>query len=167
MRGRCFVCRPRSGIRMQTGFFWPRSRGVRMENWIELRGDDMKKTLAYLVTALGVTAAMPAFAEGDAEAGEKVYNKCKACHAVGEDAKNKVGPILNGIVDAPAGQVDGFKYSKNLLELAEEGLTWDEETLTAYLTKPKDVIPKGRMSFAGLKKEEDIANVIAYLRTFE
>ncbi|PRY20250.1 cytochrome c [Aliiruegeria haliotis] len=127
----------------------------------------MKTVLTCLVTALGVTLAAPAFAEGDADAGKKVFNKCKACHAVGEKAKNKVGPMLNGIIGAPAGKVEGFKYSANLLELAEGGLTWDNETLAAYLTKPKDVIPKGKMSFAGLKKEEDIANVIAYLSTFE
>ncbi|NDR59329.1 c-type cytochrome [Aliiruegeria sabulilitoris] len=126
----------------------------------------MKKTLTYLVMAMGVAAASPVFAEGDAAAGEKVFKKCKACHAVGEDAKNKVGPILNGIVGSAAGQKEGFKYSANLLELAEGGLTWDDETLSAYLTKPKDVIPKGKMSFAGLKKEEDIANVIAYLSGF-
>lgn len=132
-----------------------------------MKGNDMKKALTYLTAAVSLAVAAPAFAEGDAEVGEKVFNKCKACHAVGENAKNKVGPVLNGIIDAPAGQVDGYKYSANLLELAEGGLTWDNETLTAYLTKPKDVIPKGKMSFAGLKKEEDIANVIAYLNTFE
>ncbi|MDV7143390.1 cytochrome c family protein [Tropicimonas sp. TH_r6] len=126
----------------------------------------MNKALTYLAVALSV-AAMPAFAEGDAAAGEKVFKKCKACHAVGEGAKKKVGPPLNGIIDAPAGQFEGFKYSKNLMELAEGGLTWDNATMAAYLTKPKDVIPKGKMAFAGLKKEEDIANVIAYLATFQ
>ncbi len=126
----------------------------------------MKKALTYLAVAMSV-AAVPAFAEGDAAAGEKVFKKCKACHAVGEGAKKKVGPPLNGIIDAPAGQFEGFKYSENLLELAEGGLVWDDATMQAYLTKPKDVIPKGKMAFAGLKKEEDIANVIAYLATFE
>ena len=123
----------------------------------------MKTALTYLITAANLTLAMPALAEGDAVAGEKVFKKCKACHAVGDGAKNKVGPMLNGIVGAPAGKVEGFKYSANLLELAEGGLTWDDATLTAYLTKPKDVIPKGKMSFAGLKKEEQIVDVIAYL----
>lgn len=140
-----------------------RNRGAHME----MKGNDMKKALTYLVAAVTVATAAPAFAEGDVAEGEKVFKKCKACHAVGEDAKNKVGPMLNGIVGAPAGKVEGFKYSANLLELAEGGLTWDDATLAAYLTKPKDVIPKGKMSFAGLKKEEDIANVVAYLATFE
>lgn len=127
----------------------------------------MKSGLLTLAATIAAITAAPLWAEGDAAAGEKVFNKCKACHAVGEDAKNKVGPVLNGIVGAPAGKVEGFKYSPNLVELAEGGLVWDEPTLVAYLTNPKDVVPKGRMSFAGLKKEEDIANVIAYLQTFE
>ncbi len=126
----------------------------------------MKKNLTYLVLALSVAAAAPVFADGDAAAGETVFKKCKACHAVGDGAKNKVGPALNGVVGSPAGKAEGYKYSPNLLELAEGGLTWDEATLTAYLAKPKEIIPKGKMSFAGLKKEEDIANVIAYLSGF-
>lgn len=117
-------------------------------------------------------AAMIAFttqaaAEGDAAAGEKVFRKCKACHVVGEGAKNKVGPILNGVVGRDWGVIDGYKYSANLLELAAaDGKVWDVETLDAYLTKPKDMIPKGKMAFAGLRKEEDRANVIAYLAQF-
>ncbi len=111
-----------------------------------------------------VAAPVASFAEGDATKGAKVFRKCKACHAVGEDAKNKVGPMLNGIVGAPAGQVADFKYSANLKELAEGGLTWDEATLTAYLTKPKEVIPSGSMAFAGLRKEQDVADVIAFLK---
>ncbi|TRD23227.1 c-type cytochrome [Palleronia caenipelagi] len=120
------------------------------------------------VTAVALTAlALPAFAEGDAAAGEKVFNKCKSCHAVGEGAKNKVGPMLNGIVGAEAGKVEDFKYSDALMAKAEEGLVWDEESLTAFLTKPKDYIPGTKMSFNGLRKEEEIANVIAYMATFE
>ncbi len=111
--------------------------------------------------------ALPAFAEGDAEKGKRVFNKCKSCHAIGEGAKNKVGPILTGIVGAAAGQNADFKYSDALLAKAEEGLVWDEEALAAYLTKPKDFIPGGRMSFAGLRKEDDIANVIAYMAAAE
>ncbi|MEV8467508.1 cytochrome c family protein [Fluviibacterium sp. DFM31] len=127
----------------------------------------MKSGLFSLVAALATAVALPVMADGDPEAGEKVFKKCKACHAVGADAKNKVGPQLNGIVGNAAGQVEGFKYSDNLLELAAEGLTWDEPTLTIYLAKPKDLIPKTKMSFAGLRKDEEIQNVIAYLQTFE
>lgn len=126
-----------------------------------------------MIKQLGVAAALAlvmtsgaALAEADLKKGEKVFKKCKACHAVGEKAKNKVGPILNGVVDAGWGEVEGFKYSKPLLAGKEEGRTWDMETLDAYLTKPKKVIPKGKMAFAGLRKEKDRENVIAYLAQF-
>ena len=124
----------------------------------------MRAVAATIIMA--TLAATPVLADGDAEAGEKVFNKCKACHAVGEDAKNKSGPILNGIVGAAAGAVEGFKYSKALMAKAEEGLVWDEESLSAFLEKPRKYLPKTRMSFAGLKDEEDRANVIAYLAQF-
>ena len=126
----------------------------------------MFRQIVAAATLVGAMTA-PALAEGDAEAGEKVFKKCKACHAVGDKAKNKVGPILNGIVGAPAGQVEGFKYSDALMEMAEGGLVWDEASLSAFLTKPKDFMKGTKMSFAGLRKEKDLANVIAYLATFE
>ncbi|MEL7525563.1 MAG: cytochrome c family protein [Pseudomonadota bacterium] len=107
-----------------------------------------------------------ASAEGDPVKGEKVFKKCGACHAVGENAKNKVGPQLNGVVGSPWGRIDGYKYSKALIELGD-GKVWDEETLSVYLTKPRDLIPKGKMAFAGLRKEEDRANVIAYLAQYK
>ncbi|MCL4130947.1 UNVERIFIED_CONTAM: hypothetical protein GTU68_025033 [Idotea baltica] len=118
-------------------------------------------TAAVLVALTG-----SAFAEGDADKGEKVFKKCKACHAVGDDAKNKVGPVLNGIVGAPAGANPDFKYSDALSEMAAEGLVWDDESLTEFLTKPKNFIKGTKMSFAGLRKEADTENVIAYLSTF-
>ena len=121
---------------------------------------------SLVIVALTAALATPAIAEGDAAKGEKVFKKCKACHAVGDGAKNKVGPMLNGIVGAPAGKVDGFKYSKAMLEAAEGGLVWDEANLTAFLTKPKDFMKGTKMSFAGLKKEQDQADVIAYLKGF-
>ncbi len=121
----------------------------------------------FLVTAAAAVLGSPAIAEGDAAAGEKVFNKCKACHAVGADAKNKVGPVLNGIVGSPAGQNPDFKYSDAMIAKAEEGLVWDEATLKTFLTKPKDLVDKTKMTFAGLKKDDEIENVIAYLSTFE
>ena len=102
----------------------------------------------------------PALADGDAEAGKKVFKKCKACHSL-EEGKKKVGPSLFGVIDRAAGAVEGYKYSKALLA---SDLTWDDETLAEFLTKPKAMVPKTKMSFAGLKKEDDIANVIAYLK---
>lgn len=123
--------------------------------------------IAPLATLLAALAMPVLAADGDADKGEKVFKKCKACHAVGEGAKNKVGPPLNGIIGAAAGQNPDFKYSKVMKAAAEEGMMWDEENLNAYLTKPRDFMKGTKMSFAGLKKEADIANVLAYLATFE
>ncbi|MGI3169264.1 c-type cytochrome [Pseudooceanicola sp. C21-150M6] len=99
-------------------------------------------------------------------AGETVFKKCKACHQVGPDASNKTGPVLNGVVGATIGAHDGFKYSKTLAEAHDAGQTWDEATLTDFLANPKKAMKGTKMSFAGLKKDEDIAAVIAYLSTF-
>ncbi|SFU20179.1 c-type cytochrome [Sedimentitalea nanhaiensis] len=122
---------------------------------------------AILSTAtLLVTLSAPAFADGDADKGEKVFKKCKACHAVGPDAKNKVGPELNGIVGSPAMHNPDFKYSDAMKEAAAGGLVWDEASLTEFLAKPKDFMKGTKMSFAGLRKESDIENVIAYLQSF-
>ena len=123
----------------------------------------LKQTL--VAGAMLAALASPALAEGDAAKGEKVFNKCKACHAVGETAKNKVGPVLNGIVGAQAGQNPDFKYSEALLAKASEGLIWDEQSLEAFLRDPKELIPGSKMSFAGLRKDDEIANLIAYLAT--
>lgn len=122
----------------------------------------MKKLI--LAAALVAFAPFAAFAEGDIAKGEKVFKKCKACHAVGEGAKNRVGPILNGVVGREAAMVEGYKYSK---AMKAAGLTWDEETLTAYLTKPRKTVKGTKMAFAGLKKEADLENVIAYLSQFD
>lgn len=103
---------------------------------------------------------------GDAAAGKKAFRKCQACHAVGEDAQNKAGPILNDVVGRPVAAVDGFGYSDALIKLGEAGDTWTPEALDAFLTKPRDYVPGTKMSFAGLRKEEDRADVIAYLMTF-
>lgn len=99
-------------------------------------------------------------------AGEKVFRTCKACHQVGDGAKNRVGPILNGVVGSPAGLVEDFSYSKALTDMAEDGLVWDEESLAAFLAKPRDFMKGTKMSFAGIRKDEDMAAIIAYLSTF-
>ena len=100
------------------------------------------------------------------EAGEKVFKKCTACHKVGDGAKNSTGPALNNVVGHAAGKVDGFKYSKPLMTMAEGGLVWDADKLDAFLADPKGFMKGTKMSFAGLKKEDDRAAVIAYLSTF-
>lgn len=126
----------------------------------------MKKVLVLSAAMLAI-AAGAANAEGDAAAGEKVFKKCQACHAVGADAKNKVGPILNGIAGAPIGKhIAEFKYSKALTDLGDQGKVWDDAALTEWLKNPKTFAPGTKMAFAGLKKDDEIANVIAYLKTF-
>lgn len=112
--------------------------------------------------AAALIAAVPSLASaaGDAAKGEKVFRKCKACHTATED-KNKVGPSLMNVVGRKAGTHEGFKYSSAMVD---SGLTWDEATLDKFLTKPKDVIAGTKMIFGGLKKDEDRADVIAYLK---
>jgi cytochrome c len=101
----------------------------------------------------------------DAAAGEKVFAKCKACHVADED-KNKVGPSLKGVIGRTAGTHADFKYSTAMIEAGKAGLVWDEAKLTEYLRAPREMIKGGKMAFAGLKKDEDLANVIAYLKQF-
>jgi cytochrome c len=113
-------------------------------------------TLAVALLALSGQAAL---AGGDAAAGEKVFKKCKACHAL-EAGKNKIGPSLNGVFGRTAGMVEGYKYSG---AMTESGVVWDETTMDAFLAKPKDYVPKTKMTFAGIPKEDDRANLIAYL----
>lgn len=119
-----------------------------------------------LATTPGIALAADDIA-GDAEAGEKVFRKCKACHAVGDGAKNKVGPVLTGIVGSPVAANEDFKYSDVLSEMGSDGKTWAPEELAAFLEKPRDYAKGTKMAFAGLRKEDDRTNVIAYLATFE
>ncbi len=123
----------------------------------------MKLKIA-LAAALVVALPSMAMAGGDAEHGKKVFRKCKACHYVDKE-KNKVGPYLKGVVGRKAASVEGFKYSAAMKAKGEEGLVWTEENLDKYLTKPKAFTPHNKMSFAGLKKAEDRADVIAYLKS--
>ncbi|WP_193187852.1 c-type cytochrome [Nisaea sediminum] len=122
----------------------------------------MLRNVAYAAAVLTLIAS-PAVASGDADQGKKVFNKCKACH-VADKQKNRVGPHLVGIFGRKAGTVESFKYSKAMTEKGEEGLVWTEETMTEYLKSPKAYVKGTKMSFAGLKKEDDIENVIAYLK---
>ncbi|MCB1461979.1 MAG: cytochrome c family protein [Nitratireductor sp.] len=119
-------------------------------------------------TVLAVMIAGPAFAEGDIAKGEKVFKKCAACHMVGDDAKIKVGPVLNGVFGRAAGSDEEYakKYSKDMVKAGEDGLVWTPEMMSTYLEKPKDMIKKTKMAFAGLKKDDERADVIAYLLQF-
>ncbi|MEO9652555.1 MAG: cytochrome c family protein [Roseobacter sp.] len=127
----------------------------------------LKKVLPIVcLMVLPVVSFADGHAPGDAAKGEKVFRKCKACHAVGEGAENKVGPVLNGVVDRAVASAPDFGYSQVLMELASAGTVWTAEELSAFLEKPRNYAKGTKMSFAGLRKENDRLNVIAYLASF-
>ena len=117
---------------------------------------------------LGAGAAVLAFvlaggearAQGDVAKGEKVFGKCKTCHDIAT-AKNKVGPTLHGVIGRKAGAVEGFKYSEAMVA---SGVVWDETTIAEYIKKPKEFIAGNKMAFAGLKKDEEVADLVAYIQ---
>lgn len=124
-------------------------------------------TRILLIGAVILAAAVsPAGAAGDPAAGEGVFKKCAACHAIGEGAQNRIGPQLNDLLGRVAGSAEGFAYSQGLVDAGKGGLVWTPETLGPWLHRPKDVVPATRMTFAGLANQADIDNVIAYLGTF-
>ncbi|HXF89712.1 MAG TPA: cytochrome c family protein [Xanthobacteraceae bacterium] len=113
---------------------------------------------AAMVAASGVANAQ------DAAAGEQVFKQCRACHTVGPDARNLVGPLLNGLEGRKAGTIEGYSYSdanKN------SGIVWDEATFKDYIADPLKKIPGTKMQFVGIKNEKDAANLWAYLRQFK
>ena len=120
------------------------------------------KTLPLIVLGFGLSAT-PALASGDVAAGEKVFKKCKACHVVDAE-KHKTGPHLVNIMGRAAGSADGYKKYSDAMK--SSGIVWNEETLDGYLEKPKAYVKGTRMAFAGLRKEKDRANVIAYLKSY-
>lgn len=126
----------------------------------------MIRLITALTALLSLALVDVALADGDAAKGEKVFKKCKACHAIGENAKNKVGPQLNNLIGRTAGTAEDFKYSKAMTEKGAEGLVWDEAALTEYLKAPKKFIPGNKMAFAGLKKDDDLADIVAYIKQF-
>lgn len=116
------------------------------------------------IVAASLLAALPASAvAGDAEAGKSVFGKCRACHQVGEGAKNAVGPNLTGVIGRKAGTVEGFNYSE---AMKASGLTWDEATFKDYIADPKKKVPGNKMVFAGVADETDRDNLFAYLNSF-
>ena len=124
----------------------------------------MKGRIVTATLALAFAAAIgggAALAAGDAAAGEKVFKKCKTCHSF-DPGKRKLGPHLKGVVGRKAGSVEGFKYSK---AMAGSDITWDEASLDGFLKKPKKFLKGTKMSFGGLKKDEQRADLIAYLKT--
>lgn len=118
--------------------------------------------LKSVLTLFLIAMSLPALA-GDPKAGAHVFKKCQACHAVGEGAQNKVGPVLNGLFGRPAGTVPDYNYSdanKN------SGVVWTEEVFAEYIKNPRAYIPGTAMAFAGLKKDREIADIIAFLAQF-
>jgi cytochrome c len=119
--------------------------------------------IRIVLAVLGLLGLSTASYAQDAEKGAKVFKKCMACHAI--DDKNKIGPSLKGIVGRKAATVEGFKYSDAMLAKAAEGVIWDEATLTTYLPDPKAFAPGTKMAFVGLKTPEEVADIIAFLKT--
>ncbi len=114
--------------------------------------------VAFLLLGTGAGQAQ------DAAAGERVFAQCRACHQVGETARNVVGPVLNGLFGRKAGTVEGYAYSpanKN------SGLTWDEATFRDYIKDPRAKIPGTKMIYAGLKDEQRVTDLVAYLKQFD
>jgi cytochrome c len=116
-----------------------------------------------LVLGACIFASVPGYAQ-DAALGEKIFVQCKACHQIGENAKNAVGPLLNGLFGRKAGTIEGYSYSpanKN------SGITWDEASFREYIKDPKARIPGTKMIFPGLKDPKQIDDIVAYLKQFD
>jgi len=120
---------------------------------------DIGRRIAWPLALVLLAGSHSAQADGDAAKGKKVFNKCRTCHVVDAE-QNRVGPHLVGVFGRTSGSVEGFKYSD---AMAESGIVWEDETITAYLKDPKGYVPGNRMVFPGLRKDEDIANLLAYL----
>ena len=115
-------------------------------------------TLAILCVGASGAAAQ------DAALGEKAFAVCRACHQVGEGAKNSVGPVLNGVIGRSAGTYPGYSYSS---ANKSSGLTWDEATFREYIRDPKAKVPGTKMTFAGIKDNQKITDLIAFLTQFD
>jgi cytochrome c len=116
-----------------------------------------------LITALSIAASSVTVLAQDLEAGEASFRKCAPCHSVGEDATNKVGPVLNGLEGRKAGAAEGFSYSdanKN------SGITWNEDSFKEYIRDPRAKVPGTKMIFAGIKSEKEVTDLWGYLKQF-
>lgn len=122
-------------------------------------------TRTMLMAALGVLAisGAPALA-GDAAAGANSFKKCQACHDVGETAKNKVGPILNGLAGRKSGTIPNYNYTE---ANKNSGITWDEASFKDYIKDPKAKIPGTKMIFPGIKNEKEQDDLWTYLAAFD
>ncbi len=117
----------------------------------------------HLIAALAIAASSETVLAQDLEAGEASFRKCAPCHGVGEDATNKVGPVLNGLDGRKAGTVEGFSYTdanKN------SGITWTEETFKEYIKDPRAKVPGTKMIFAGIKSDKELTDLWGYVKQF-
>jgi len=124
----------------------------------------MKNIFRALVIVAASAAASSAALAQDVAAGKSSFNKCLACHAIGENAKNKVGPELNGLDGRKSGTVEGYSYTdanKN------SGITWNEAIFKEYIKDPKAKIPGTKMAFAGIKKDTEINDLWAFVSQFD
>jgi cytochrome c len=122
----------------------------------------MIKRLVF--AALAITASTGVTLAQDLAAGENSFKKCAPCHAVGEGAKNKVGPVLNGLESRKTGTIEGYTYSE---ANKNSGLTWDEATFLDYIKDPRAKIAGTKMVFAGIKNENEAKSLWAYLKQFD
>ena len=124
----------------------------------------MTKLIFGALVALAMTATASGAMAQDAAAGKTSFNKCLACHAIGENAKNKVGPELNGLDGRKSGTAEGYSYTdanKN------SGITWNEKEFKEYIKAPKAKIPGTKMAFAGITKESEVDNLWAFISQFD
>ncbi len=121
------------------------------------------RKLVVLTSVLAAFASAPAVAQ-DLAAGENSFKKCLACHAVGEGAKNKVGPQLNGLPGRKSGTIEGYNYTA---ANKDSGITWDEATFKEYIRDPRARIPGTKMIFPGIKNEKEQGDLWAYLASFD
>ena len=122
-----------------------------------------KLTSSAVIIVAAMAAASGAQAQ-DATAGKASFNKCLACHAIGDGAKNKVGPVLNGLDGRKSGTVEGYSYSdanKN------SGITWNKDQFLDYIKDPKAKIPNTKMAFAGIKNEKEINDLWAFVAQYD
>jgi cytochrome c len=128
----------------------------------------MQFKTAVLAAAIAlVPFAAGASEDGDAAKGENVFKSCRACHAVGEGARNKVGPALNGVVCRALGSAEGYKYSNAMMAKADGGTIWTKENLDAFLENPTEYLGGRSKMPLKLRNEDKREDVIAYLAQFQ
>ncbi len=121
--------------------------------------------IARLIGLLLAGSPAGALAAGNAASGEKLFKKCAACHSVAP-GKKKIRPSLHGVLGRTAGSAKGYRYSKAMMAYGRSGIVWDAETLEVYLEAPRKVVKGTKMSFPGLEKAQDRADVIAFLKQY-